>query len=651
MLGIIFTREKMFAGMIRGREIHWLSFENNQNCITHQGNYLDVLKLHLDQLLLTYQWSAPAAYGMTLQESLTIAIVFPADSFFVSAREKNDLIAWVLADPSRCASLQIDHAANLIFEHFNLPTKNLPTILFDAFDGDTLISTNFENDFSNDLPRLLPSLGKNEGIGKIFNVFLKDFERKNIVLNQEQKAHLEQQVTSFFKDKKLEINVLENNVEIITRLKLSESRYYDLLTSQRNIIKNIFLLYKNFDIYKISIIFVSDFFDNGIFRDFMGHFIEKEVKINAHLNFISDEAFLELLLRLMFKKSKSVAVQTPITEKTKLRKSFFNEIAKKCTDRKKYSDYTAKFLPKGRAINVSDDVTIWHIRNALYNPQSLENIGRVIQKKQSVFQENFAPITQKSDVSQPPFAHTTKRLIEKNQTATTIIVENNSTKIDNDFSQSITNTTQKKSSAHDRTSDADMTTVVALSHLFVIQKWNATQAFLQFDGRLKSANENMTVRVLKKEHSASENLDFRLLHEREFSYYKDVSSLLEADFGWYYTRPFIDGESLESYIKRTGISQKYSLNELSSNDLELVLAIFKEVKSLTFRCPLGKENFLVQTRRKLNLTKIVEVKIININTKNIDLSESEKQINSMLETLLGHNLYHEFIYHIQNQHP
>lgn len=649
MLGIIFTRNKMFAGMIRGREIHWLSFENNQNCVTHQGNYLDTLKLYLDQLLLTYQWEMPSAYGMTLQESLTIAVVFPADSFFVSAREKNELLAWVLSDPSRCASVQINYAANLLFEHFNTLPDTLPTILFDAFDGDTLVSTNFENDFSNDLPRLLSTLGKNEGIKNIFNIFLKDFERKNIVLDEQQKVVLEQQITTFTNNKKLEISVLENNIETITRLKLSESRYYDLLTAQRNIVKNIFLLYKNFDIFKINIIFVSDFFDNGIFRDFAYHFIEKEVKINARLNFVSDNTFIELLLRLMFKKSKSVAVQTPIAEKTKLRKSFFNDIAKKCTDRKKYSDYTAKFLPKGRAINISDDVTIWHIRNALYNPQSLENIGRVIRKKQATFQVDFAKITQKSDVPQPPFAHTNERLIEKKQT-TAVIVENNSTKINSDFSQSVTNTTQQQSSAHDRTSDADMVTVVALSHLFVIQKWNATQEFLQFDGRQKSSNENMTVRVLKKQHSADENLDFRLLHEREAAYYENVSSLLESDFGWYYTRPFLDGELLESYIKKAGINQKYSLNDLSSNDLELVLSIFKAVESLTFRCHLGKENFLVQTRRKLNLTKIVEVKIININTKTIDSQESEKQINAMLETLLGHNLYQEFIYHIQNQH-
>ena len=634
--------------MIRGREVHWLVFENNQREITHQSNYLETLKMHLDQLLLTYQWTAPAAYGMTLQESLTIGIVLPGDSFLVSLQEKNEMISWVLSDPTRCASLQLDHASNLLSGHFNQSENVLPTILFDAFDGDTLISTNFENDFSNELPRLVPTLGKNEGIKKIFNTFLKDFEAKNTALNEEQKYVLEQQIIDFHKYKKLEINIIDANSESNIRLKLSESRYFDLLTSQRNIIKNIFFSYKSFDIFEINTIFVSDFFDNGIFRDFVQHYFEEEVRKKARLNFISDDAYLELLLRLMFKKSKSIPIKVPLLEKTKLRKSFFQDIKKKCTDRKKYGDYTAKFLPKGRAIDVSEDVVIWHIRNALYNPQSLENIGKIIQRKQ-VFTQAPQEITtpkSKQNVLQPHIVTVQRKpiLIEKEQQTATEAVENNRT-----FSQSITNNATQQSSAHDTGSEADMATVVALSHLFVIQKWYATHEFLQFSGKLKSDNESVVVRVLKKQHQDTGKDIFRVLHEREAAYYKNVSSLLEESFGWYYTSPFIEGELLETYIKRIGINQKYSLNELTSSDLELILAIWKEVQNLPFSCPLGKENFLVQTKRRLNLTKIIEVKIIGINTQTIDAEESEKRINTMLEALLGQSLYHELHYHIQNQ--
>ena len=636
--------------MIRGREVHWLVFENNQREITHQSNYLETLKMYLDKLLLTYQWTAPAAYGMTLQESLTIGIVLPSDSFLISPQEKNEMITWILSDSTRCASLQIDHAANLLSGHFNRNENALPTILFDAFDGDTLISTNFENDFSNELPRLMPTLGKNEGIKKIFNVFLKDFEHKNWELNKQQKENLERQIIDFLKYKTLKINVIDANSESNTRLKLSESRYFDLLTSERNIIKNIFFSYKRFDIFEINLIFVSDFFDNGIFRDFVQHFFEKELVKKARLNFISDDAYLELLLRLMFKKSKSIPIKVPLLEKTKLRKAFFQDIKRKCKDRKRYSDYTAKFLPKGRAIDVSEDVVVWHIRNALYNPQSLENIGKIIQKKQVFTQAPKEFIIPKSEqnVLQPPIVAVQRKpiLIEKEQQTALEAIENNRT-----FSQSITNNATQQSSAHDTGSEADMATVVALSHLFVIQKWYATHEFLQFSGKLKSNNESVVVRVLKKQHQDTGKDNFRVLHEREAAYYKNVSSLLQESFGWYYTSPFLEGELLETYIKRTGIDQKYTLNELTSSDLELILAIWKEVQSLPFNCPLGKENFLVQTKRRLNFSKIIEIKIIGINTQTIDAEESEKRINAMLEALLGQSLYHELLFHIQNQHP
>ncbi len=634
--------------MILGSEVKWLELAVGQKSIFHQGDYLSALQIHLDQLLLTYQWTAPAAYGMTSQESLALCIILPGDALIVSEKIKNDMMQWILAVPNRCASLHFDTMANLLFTHFQGNTDATPTLLFDALDNETLLCTNFENDFNNELPRLIFDFGKKQGITNIFNTYIADFEEKNIFLNEKNRANLWQYLSEYPTDRNLVINYLDKKIEHQISIKISETRYFDLLTKQRNLLKNIFYLYKNFHISKINLIFVSDFFDNGIFRTFITYLLQQEFKINASLFILKDEHTYELLLKLMYKKTKK---QTSYKndERSKQRQRFFKNIEQKCVEKKKYRDYTQQYLPQGREIGIPDDVVIWHIRQALHNSSKLGSLGTVIQKNQTITYTPFnEKISEYLPLPQPPklpiveYIHTS----EWNQATTEILEENiQFPSLSNHSTTKVYNPTE----AHEPNAKADLQTVLALSHYFVIQKWLNSSQFLLFRGKLKQESENLVFRILKSNADPTQQELFNLLHEREASYYTSISPMLEGDFGRYYTRPYLEGEGLEKYVKRNGIDKKLSYNDLTSSDLELILSVWREAKKLEFCCPLKTRNFIVTTHRSLTLKKNIDVKIIDFNTADLAKDQFENDIHQLFEKLLGKNLYHEFQYHLQNQ--
>jgi hypothetical protein len=636
MLGIIFTREKMFAGMIQGNSVRWLSFYDGQNFLHHQGQYLNAIQTHLDQLLLTYQWIAPAAYGTTLQESLALSVVLPCDEQYHHTDTKNSILSWFAAQPAKCAEVHIHFAYGLLFDAYKTSPYDEHHLIIDAFDGDTILAANQTNEFVNELPRHLPTLGKKEGIKNIFNAYVTDIEKKNIYIEEAQKAILWQFFAHFDANKLLNIKGLYQNKALEIPISITASRYADLLTAERYFFKNIFFLYKKFVIFKKRFIFVSDFYDNPIFKDFIHHLLEKELGIGVVINFFNDEQYLSCLLRNAFLFSeKTSTTKISIFSKSQARKSLFEEIVKKCNDRKKYRVYVAKYLSKGRALNIPDDVVIWHIRNAIYNPIALENIGKV-QKKTSFIVENITPNI--------AIEKTNQREIFFRETDQTTLSETPQSHFSN-----LTKTTQQQLiPAHDHSSFADKGIISSLNLYFEIQQWISPSDFLFFQGKIKNQNEQMYIRVLpQKEITPVHYADFQTLYERESYYYANVSPIINDDFGCYYTYPYAVAQPLEQYIKSIGLHEKTSVEALTSSDLSLLLSVWNEAINLPFRCPLQKENFMVQSKRTLTLKKEQKIILYNINSKTITTKEYEDQIDAMFAALLNPNLYHNLLHKIK----
>jgi hypothetical protein len=432
------------------------------------------------------------------------------------------------------------------------------------------------------------------------------------------------------------------------------------MSQQRNFIKYFFYSYKKFAIPKISLIFASSFYSsNIIFRDYVAHLFKEELDIDVSIHFLSDEETFELTLKSVQKKHKK-ANRLLVSNENKLllRQKFFAHIAKKCNDIKKYSQYTQRYIQEGRLLDISDDVVVWHIRKALLTTEKLNVLGNIVGKKTLRITE-ITPL------------ENTKIRTHFNQAASEPVSLNGSISFEKDFSidqqtaltnsaetEIITYQTEEPSHNHynppleqELRQEADMQTIVALSHHFIIEEWYNASEFLAFSGRLRTQKNNVVVRVLKSAVKDSLNEPFKLLYTHESGYYEQVSPIFEADFGLYYTRPLLEGEPLETYIKRNGIDRKYSYNELTSSDLELFLAVIREAQKLDFRPKLAKNNFIVTTLRSITLKKTIIVKIIDINSENLPKDQFDDQLNQMFETLIGTKLFHEFQIQIQTMHP
>ncbi len=660
MLGIIFTREKMLAGMIQGKEVTFLSFGQGEDFIIHDGNYLQTLKNHLDQLLLKYQWSVPTVYGMAAFESLALSIVLPADKHLVNEKDKNDIAEWILSEPHRCHSLHIDYCADLLFSQFASPYVFTPTILFDGLDEDSILSANFENDFANELPRIMPNFGKRQGWENIRQTFVNDLLKRNIQLSNTENERFFNQIKKFQLNKNLTINYLQDGFESQTTLHLSETRYYDLMSQQRNFIKYLFYSYKKFAIPKISLIFVSSFYSsNIIFRDYVAHLFQEELNIDVSVCFLSDEETSELLLKSMQKKHKKAnRLLVSKEDKVVLRQKFFAHIAKKCNDKKKYSQYTQKYIQEGRLLDISDDIVVWHIRKAFLTTDKLNVLGNIIRKKteKTIFtpkenlsiRANVSMSVEKTAVLPKPI------LFENNHSIDQQVAFANSAAVNRettDFQTNQSSHNHYNPLEQELRQEADMQTIIALSHHFVIDEWYNASEFLAFAGKPRNQKNSVVVRVLKSAVKDLLSESFKLLYTHESDYYDQVSPIFEADFGLYYMRPLLEGESLETYIKRTGIDRKYSYNDLTSSDLELFLSVYRETQKLEFRPRLTKNNFIVTTLRSITLKKIIIVKIIDINSENLPKDQFDTQLNQMFETLIGTKLFNEFQIQIQTMHP
>jgi len=174
--------------------------------------------------------------------------------------------------------------------------------------------------------------------------------------------------------------------------------------------------------------------------------------------------------------------------------------------------------------------------------------------------------------------------------------------------------------------------------------------FICFKGRLLNDRQIRVFRVLKNSASAESVRHFEKLQEREKSYYKDCSGIHQSPFGdLYFYRPFVEGELLENYVKRTGLHKKFRLKDISALDLELMLELWRTIYRLKFSFEgLTKNNFVVSVNWRLPLKREIEVTLINIDSSDGDKQSMEQKMTEVFQEVFGQNLTTEFLKQFRN---
>jgi hypothetical protein len=647
MLGIIFTRKHILAGWVFEGTVKWFQLGAKQQ-LQHDGNLLATLQLHFHQILEAAQWYAFGNGMTTPLDSPSLALLFPGDASYIAEEEKQSILDWLMSLHVQWASIQLCDTMSLLPKI--LPYKYPNYLLFEAFDDVAHATSNITNIQTQLLQFNFGSLGKTEGIKKIYNIILSEIKNKNLKLNKQQEDYIIAYLENFDTNKKLIINQLDIFPKISLDLTLSESRYYDLLTYQRNIYLEIINILKIFDFIEISIIFASDLYDNSVFTDYVSHISPSSFFQQGEILFF-DEAFcFEKLLIYMSKFHNQQSNRNQKLTKSKL----LAEIKTKCTDKRKYREYISKYTALARTIAMPDEVVQWYIRQNLYGLSSLHKLGEVVSNKpyatisveNSKKQESYAwsaPTSQQQlrEVQPPKITDSIipTRLVEmETQFTPTDVTIKPDNKQESSISIAPTLRVLDNATQHD----------IASFALFE-QNFPSTE-FIYFKGKLKNERHLKVFRYLKNNKDASAVLAFQRLFEREKSYYSDLSSLLNsADGASYYYRNYIEGESLEKYVRQIGLHKKYRIKELTANDLELMLELWRSIYLLKFDYnTLSKKSFIVSQQWRLSLKKEVEISMIDFDTTDSTKTLMEQQLIEIFEELFGKNLTNEFIIQFQN---
>ena len=111
----------------------------------------------------------------------------------------------------------------------------------------------------------------------------------------------------------------------------------------------------------------------------------------------------------------------------------------------------------------------------------------------------------------------------------------------------------------------------------------------------------------------------------------------------YYYREYIERQTLKQYVKKLGLTDKSTVEDLSSQDLKFILQIFKEVQDLPVaHANLSEENILVVSKRKWNLQKNLSIHFVGFTSDDISKAEMIKETHKMFARTLGDNFYKDF---------
>lgn len=346
--------------------------------------------------------------------------------------------------------------------------------------------------------------------------------------------------------------------------------------------------------------------------------------------------------------------QKPSKNQKLTKSKLLAEIKTKCTDKRKYREYLSKYTALARTIGMPDEVVQWYIRQNLYGLSSLHKLGEVISNKpyasisveNSKKQEFYAWSAPTSQLQQSEI-QTTKKTISTSQLR---LVEQKTNFTPTDVTIKPDNKLESSISIAPSLRVLDNATQHDIASFAQIEQNFPSTEFIYFKGKLKNERHLKVFRYLKNNKDASAVLAFQRLFEREKSYYSELSSLLtSADGASYYYRNYIEAESLEKYVRRVGLNKKYTFKELTANDLEVMLGLWRSIYSLKFDYnTLSKQSFIVSQQWRLSLKKEVEISMIDFDTTESTKTRMEEQLIEIFEELFGKNLTNEFIIQFQN---
>ncbi len=667
MLCIIFTKKKAFAA-IYGEKIELLPL-SNETYISYSGTLREALEAQLPSISVKYSQHVLKT-GKKTFDPIPLIIVFPTDNSDEQLKQEKKAKQWI---KSFAPGFRLVHTDNLATAYIRTilsekETINNDIVVLEALDDYVNLYIHYGDKTKKGYYKTIKELGWQEGKKLVLEKLVTTLAQEGFILNEEDEAALVSQLEHHKGGNDFIIRKKTAGVAIDAKVHLPDSSYKDLICKGRSSLDELLNINLKTNNYIYKVFLIGKYFDNPFFLNYLcdhlnlqGKLISKNISTNEQaIATLASGVFKKTIDIYAAKKAKSLAKR----QQKKRRKQLLKEILDVCTDRTKFKEYNSIYIKKGAAIGIPKSVILWLIKENLSADElpdpfidNIEGLPASIQTtKPPEHTKEAVKASSSSDIEKAPTdtekqknTHTPTPQSQVDEVKTSQQINRLATSTTANIKPEIQKETQKVVDTPLETKPSKKTSnkkaLAEMGQYLSIEKMYSDTEFMLFKGKLKGNEKLRVFRIILADDAKDKNemKRFRSLHDLESSYYNDkISSIYTMSFGRFYHRDFIQGTTLRNYITQNGINQKQGVTDLKTDELQLILALWKEINGLNFACKnLNEDTILVSTKRKWNLKKEINIHLVGISSATCSMGEMQEELHQIFERQLGKELYQQ----------
>jgi len=450
------------------------------------------------------------------------------------------------------------------------------------------------------------------GYQQVLDELISEFGKAGLILNEEDKEELLNQIQDFDENRSFQISKKLEKVSLQANVSISLREFNELLTKNRTQLQPYLDIKKVENLGINNILLLGSLADNIVMKSYLRDdlslgekVITVEEKVNENPFFLVLRGLHEKgieVIRLMEERERRRREEEEKRRKAELEKqaakdALMNEIRIACTNPSEKEVYMEKYVQRGESLGLPKEVIAWNIQEAL-------KIAALTPDRKPVETRLFE--SQAVQVGAPPqrgVIHTPS--------------------VDPMFEQ-------EKQSLH---------------QLYQIKGVLPDSEFQTKKGYSLMDKEMKVIRIVSTDDAQKQEVyaRFKKLYEKELQYYGELSDIMTAKDGKYYTRNYLERITLKEYVRKIGLYNKRSFEELSSSDLKFIFQVLKEVNDLQVsHANINEDNLIIVPKRKWGWNRDIEFRLVGFTSEDRTHKQMEQMVHEIWERIIGSSVYNEF---------
>ena len=458
-------------------------------------------------------------------------------------------------------------------------------------------------------------LSLEKGFNRILDELISEFNRAGLILNEDDKATILSQIHSHGFSQQFSINKSNQRVKIQASVELDSPTYNELLTKDRSKLVPYLSLDSLNELGVEHVVLMGNYVNNDVMKSFFQEDLKLGDKVIVEDSHLNGEYYLTMIEGLyvqgveeLKKKEEEERIRREEAERKRQeilrveaqKVELMNEIRMYCIDPNKKDEYMERYLERGQTLGLPEGVVSWNVEEAL----KLATIAQ--ESSQGDLKPLFnAPVVGKTVAIQQ------KSMIPAQEVAQGELPKEH----------------------------------LRISQIFQIRGVLPDTEFLTkkiFDTNDKNLK---VVRLLSGDQVGMEEAmnRFLKLYKKELKYYGELSDIQDSKDGKYYTRKYIERNTLRDYSKKIGLYNKRKFEELTSSDLRFIFQVLKEMYDLQVsHADINEENILVVPKKRWGRVRDIDIKLVGFTSYDVSKEEMNLRIHEMWGRLIGVGIYSEF---------